>query len=85
MNLRQGGPTGAAADASFGIDQQARVDQANGGFMVVGELARQLIGRLARAQAWNMGTATPNSGDITLMFSFRRFPPVAANWCSFTG
>jgi len=39
MNLRQGGPTGAAADASFGIDQQARVDQANGGFMAVGKLA----------------------------------------------
>ena len=45
MNLRQGGPTGAAADASFGIDQQARVDQANGGFMAVGELARQMIAR----------------------------------------
>ena len=34
---------GAAADASFGIDQQARVDQAYGGFIAVTELARQMI------------------------------------------
>jgi feruloyl esterase len=39
----QGGPMGAAADASFGIDQQARVDQAYGGFMAVTEVARQMI------------------------------------------
>jgi hypothetical protein len=39
----QGGLMGAAADASFGIDQQARVDQAYGGFMAVIELARQLV------------------------------------------
>ena len=39
----QGGLMGAAADASFGIDQQARVDQAYGGFMAVTELARQMI------------------------------------------
>jgi Tannase and feruloyl esterase len=39
----QGGPIGAAADASFGIDQQARVDQAYGGFMAVTELARQIV------------------------------------------
>src|SRR5580700_83179 len=39
----QGGPIGAAADASFGIDQQARIDQAYGGFMAVTDLARQMI------------------------------------------
>ena len=39
----QGGLMGAAADASFGIDQQARVDQAYGGFIAVTELARQMI------------------------------------------
>ena len=38
----QGGPIGAAADSSFGIDQQARMDQAYGGFMAVTELARQM-------------------------------------------
>ena len=42
----QGGPIGAPADASFGIDQQARVDQAYGGFMAVTELARQMIAQL---------------------------------------
>ena len=42
----QGGPIGAAADASFGVDQQARVDQAYGGFMAVTELARQMIAQL---------------------------------------
>jgi pimeloyl-ACP methyl ester carboxylesterase len=39
----QGGPMGAAADSSFGIDQQARVDQAYGGFIAVTELARRMI------------------------------------------
>jgi feruloyl esterase len=38
-----GGFMGAPADSSFGIDQQARVDQAYGGFMAVTELARQMI------------------------------------------
>ena len=39
----QGGLMGAAADSSFGVDQQARVDQAYGGFIAVTELARQMI------------------------------------------
>src|SRR5580704_10930353 len=39
----QGGMFGAPADSSFGIDQQARVDQAYGGFMAVTELARRII------------------------------------------
>jgi hypothetical protein len=39
----QGGFMGAAADASFGIDQQARVYQAYGGFIAVTEVARQIV------------------------------------------
>ncbi len=39
----QGGLFGAPADSSFGIDQQARVDQAYGGFMAVTDLARRMI------------------------------------------
>jgi hypothetical protein len=38
-----GGPFAASADSSFGVDQQARVDQAYGGFIAVTELARQVI------------------------------------------
>jgi hypothetical protein len=39
----QGDPFSASADSSFGIDQQARVDQAYGGFIAVTELARRMI------------------------------------------
>src|SRR5277367_2898897 len=39
----QGGAMGAPADSSFGIDQQARVDQAYGGFIAVTRLARRMI------------------------------------------
>jgi hypothetical protein len=39
----QGGPFAAPSDSSFGVDQQARVDQAYGGFIAVTDLARRMI------------------------------------------
>ncbi|HTB18968.1 MAG TPA: tannase/feruloyl esterase family alpha/beta hydrolase [Bryobacteraceae bacterium] len=39
----QGGPFAAPADSSFGIDQQARIDQAYGGFIAVSQLSRRII------------------------------------------
>src|SRR5579862_9479102 len=70
----QGGPMGAAADASFGIDQQARVDQAYGGFMAVTELARQIIASYY-GQAWKkayfMGCS---NGGRQALLAAQRFP-----------
>src|ERR1700691_3671366 len=39
----KGGPFAAPSDSSFGSDQQARVDQAYGGFIAVTQLARRMI------------------------------------------
>ena len=70
----QGGPMGAAADASFGIDQQARVDQAYGGFMAVTELARQMIVNYY-GQPWKksyfMGCS---NGGRQALLAAQRFP-----------
>jgi feruloyl esterase len=65
---------GAAADASFGIDQQARVDQAYGGFMAVTELARQMIASYY-GQPWKksyfMGCS---NGGRQALLAAQRFP-----------
>jgi Tannase and feruloyl esterase len=39
----KGGPFAAPSDSSFGSDQQARIDQAYGGFIAVTQLARRMI------------------------------------------
>lgn len=70
----QGGPMGAAADASFGIDQQARIDQAYGGFMAVTELAREMIAHYY-GQPWKksyfMGCS---NGGRQALLAAQRFP-----------
>src|SRR5579862_2125827 len=70
----QGGPFAAPADASFGIDQQARVDQAYGGFIAVTELARQIIASYY-GQAWKkayfMGCS---NGGRQALLAAQRFP-----------
>lgn len=70
----QGGPMSAAADGSFGIDQQARVDQAYGGFMAVTELARQVIVHYY-GQPWRksyfMGCS---NGGRQALLAAQRFP-----------
>ncbi len=68
------GPGGPAADSSFGVDQQARIDQAYGGFISVTELARQLIehyyGRPWR-RAYFMGCS---NGGRQALLAAQRFP-----------
>jgi hypothetical protein len=70
----QGGLMGAPADASFGVDQQARVDQAYGGFMAVTELARQVIASYY-GQPWKksyfMGCS---NGGRQALLAAQRFP-----------
>jgi len=70
----QGGPMGAPADSSFGIDQQARIDQAYGGFMAVTDLARQMIlsyyGRPWR-KSYFMGCS---NGGRQALVAAQRFP-----------
>jgi len=70
----QGGPMGAPADSSFGIDQQARIDQAYGGFMAVTDLARQMIlsyyGRPWR-KSYFMGCS---NGGRQALLAAQRFP-----------
>jgi feruloyl esterase len=70
----QGGPFAAPADSSFGVDQQARVDQAYGGFIAVTELARQMIasyyGRPWK-KAYFMGCS---NGGRQALLAAQRFP-----------
>jgi len=70
----QGGLMGAAADSSFGVDQQARVDQAYGGFMAVTELARQIVVNYY-GQPWKksyfMGCS---NGGRQALLAAQRFP-----------
>jgi hypothetical protein len=70
----QGGVMGAPADSSFGIDQQARVDQAYGGFMAVTKLARQMISSYY-GQPWKksyfMGCS---NGGRQALLAAQRFP-----------
>jgi hypothetical protein len=70
----QGGPFAAASDSSFGIDQQARVDQAYGGFIAVTELARRMVasyyGRPWK-KAYFMGCS---NGGRQALLAAQRFP-----------
>jgi len=70
----QGGLFGAPADSSFGVDQQARVDQAYGGFMAVTELARRMIASYY-GQPWKksyfMGCS---NGGRQALLAAQRFP-----------
>lgn len=70
----QGDPFTASADSSFGIDQQARVDQAYGGFIAVTELARRMIpsyyGRPWK-KAYFMGCS---NGGRQALLAAQRFP-----------
>lgn len=70
----QGGPFAASADSSFGIDQQARVDQAYGGFIAVTELARRMIASYY-GQPWKkpyfMGCS---NGGRQALLAAQRFP-----------
>lgn len=70
----QGGLQGAPTDSSFGIDQQARVDQAYGGFMAVTDLARQMIASYY-GQPWKkayfMGCS---NGGRQALLAAQRFP-----------
>jgi pimeloyl-ACP methyl ester carboxylesterase len=70
----QGGMFGAPADSSFGIDQQARVDQAYGGFMAVTELARRIIVNYY-GQPWKKSyfVGCSNGGRQALLAA-QRFP-----------
>jgi len=72
----QGGMFGAPADSSFGIDQQARVDQAYGGFIAVTELARRMIAGYY-GQPWKksyfMGCS---NGGRQALLAAQRFPLV---------
>ena len=70
----KGGPALASTDSSFGVDQQARIDQAYGGFMTVMELAQRMV-PFYYGQSWKkayfMGCS---NGGRQALLAAQRFP-----------
>jgi hypothetical protein len=68
------GPGGPSADSSFGVDQQARIDQSYGGFIAVTQLARQMITQYY-GQPWKKAYfAGCSNGGRQALLAAQRFP-----------